>query len=225
MNSKSPGDSKEMVASRKDFLLKGYYSPLLDALVETAKKFSPENPIYFDAGCGTGYYTKGISLAVGGKTVAVDISKHAVDTASKYIKNGDFAVASVYSLPLADETVDLITNVFSPMADGEYLRILKKGGRLLYVVPAPEHLIGLKKFLYETVYLNAESDIIYSGFQEIEKIKVEFDLNLASSEDILSLFKMTPYSWRTPSGAEEKINSMPSLKDKASFYILVFEKC
>lgn len=225
MNSKAPGDSKEMVASRRNFLLKGYYEPLLNALTETAKKYSPKSPVYLDAGCGTGYYTNGVSLALGGKTLAVDISKSAVDTASKYTKDGDFAVASVYSLPIPDNSVDIITNVFSPMADAEYARVLKKGGLLLYVVPAPEHLLALKTMLYENAYLNSESNILYNGLKEIEKIKVEFDLYLSSSEDVLSLFKMTPYSWRTPAGAEEKINSTPSLRDKASFYLLVFEKC
>lgn len=226
MNSKAPGDSKEMVVSRRDFLLKGYYEPLKEELSKTAKAFTKtENPVYFDAGCGTGYYTKAVAESLSSALVSgVDISKNAVNVSAKYLKGAEFAVASVYDLPLKDESVDLITNVFSPMADREYFRVLKKGGHLLYVVPAPEHLFNLKTLLYEKPYLNAELSDSYEGLTQVKKISVEFDIDLEKSQDILSLFTMTPYFWRTPMGAEEKILATPSLKDKASFYILVFEK-
>ncbi len=226
MNSKTPGDSKEMVVSRRDFLLKGHYDPLKKELANVARSFvSGENPVYFDAGCGTAYYTKEVAESlISPKVSGVDISKNAVNISAKYLKSGKFAVASVYDLPLKDESVDLITNVFSPMADREYFRVLKKGGHLLYVVPAPKHLFNLKTLLYDTPYLNSEEETHYEGFREVKKIKVEFELNLEKSEDILSLFTMTPYFWRTPIGAQEKILSTPSLTDTASFYILVFEK-
>lgn len=226
MNSKVPGDSKEMVVSRRDFLLKGYYEPLKKELAKVARNFvSGESPVYFDAGCGTAYYTKEVAESFSSPEVSgVDISKSAVNISAKYLKGAEFAVASVYDLPLKDESVDLITNVFSPMADREYLRILKKGGHLLYVVPAPDHLFNLKTLLYDTPYLNTEEETSYEGLKEAKKIKVEFKLNIESSNDILSLFTMTPYFWRTPKGAQEKILSTPSLTDTASFYILVFEK-
>ena len=224
MNSSTPGDSKEMVLSRRDFLLGGHYAPLKKALCETAVKYSPPSPIYLDAGCGTGYYMKSVAEVIKADVaLGVDISKNAVNVTAKYFSS-ETAVASVYSLPLEDETVDVITNVFSPMADREYLRVLKKGGHLLYVVPAPEHLFSLKTLLYEKPYLNSEESVYYEGLKEVEKISVSFDLTLTSPEEILSLFRMTPYFWRTPEGAEDKIRRTPVLNDKASFYILVFEK-
>lgn len=224
MNSTTPGDSKEMVISRRDFLLGGHYAPLKEALCDVAKRYAPPSPVYLDAGCGTGYYMKSVAEEIKAKVkLGVDISKNAVNVTAKYFPC-EAAVASVYSLPLADESVDLITNVFSPMANKEYLRVLKKGGRLLYVVPAPEHLIALKTLLYEKPYLNSDESVLYEGMREVEKISVSFDLDLTSPEEILSLFRMTPYFWRTPEGAEDKIRRTPVLHDKASFYILVFEK-
>lgn len=225
MNSKEPGDGKEMVSSRKDFLLKGYYEPLSDKLAELAKKYvSSETPVYLDAGCGTGYYMRSVKNALEAKSFGIDISKYAVNASAKEDKTSDFGVASVYDLPLPDESVDLITNVFSPMAASEYQRVLKKGGHLLYVVPAPRHLLALKTLLYENQYLNKEEDVVYDGLTEKEKVHLDFELNLSSPEDILSLFKMTPYFWRTPFGAEEKIKSTKRLTDRASFYVLVLEK-
>ncbi len=224
MNSSTPGDSKDMVTSRRDFLLGGHYEPLKKALSETAKKYAPPSPVYLDAGCGTGYYMKSVAEEIKAESsLGVDISKNAVNVTAKYFPC-EAAAASVYSLPLKNESVDIITNVFSPMADKEYKRVLKKGGHLLYVVPAPEHLFSLKTLLYEKPYLNTEADISYEGFEEVEKIGVCFDLVLTSPEEILSLFRMTPYFWRTPEGAEDKIRSSKVLHDKASFYILVFKK-
>lgn len=225
MNSKNPGDGKEMVASRKAFLDKGYYAPLRDKLSEIAKSLAPASPIYLDAGCGTGYYTKAVSDALHTpETVGVDISKHAVNLSAKGIKEGEFAVASVYDLPLPDNSVDLVTNVFSPMADKEYFRVMKKGGHLIYVVPATSHLMGLKTLIYDNPYPNLEEDVTYDGFLQVDKVKLEFDMTLQGSDDILSLFTMTPYFWRSPKGAEEKIKNTSTLLDRAEFYVLIFKK-
>ena len=72
-----------------------------------------------DCACGEGYYTAGLyqTLTAAGKTPSVagiDISKFALRRAAKQVPQGEFAVASVYHLPLAEESVDVITNVFSP---------------------------------------------------------------------------------------------------------------
>ena len=39
--SKAPGDNKEMVIARRNFLEKGYYSPLADKLTSLVNQFSP----------------------------------------------------------------------------------------------------------------------------------------------------------------------------------------
>ncbi len=222
MNSKTPGDSKEMVASRRDFLDKGYYAPLREAIAGKARELGASR--YFDAGCGTGYYTAAVIDALGCKCLGADISKFAVDIAAKREKRGVFAVASVYDLPIESESIDLITNVFSPMADTEYRRILKKGGHLLYAVPGPMHLFALKELIYESPYENDVSYPSYDGFEETERIECSFDITLESSADIESLFTMTPYFWRTPLGAIEKIRATDSLKTPCRFYISVLRK-
>ena len=222
MNSKTPGDSKEMVGARRDFLDRGYYAPLRDALTKEACELGAD--VYFDAGCGTGYYTSAVANALGCQCLGVDISKFATDIAAKRQKDALFAVASVYDLPLENESVDLITNVFSPMADSEYKRILKSGGHLLYVVPGPKHLFSLKEILYDEPYENEISYPEYDGFEEIKRVECSFKMTLTSSPDIEHLFAMTPYFWRTPAGALEKIRSLDSLETDAEFYITVLRK-
>lgn len=62
MNSKVPGDSKEMAASRSAFLDKGYYEPLLSELEKAVLELSSSGePAVLDCGCGEGYYTADIA--------------------------------------------------------------------------------------------------------------------------------------------------------------------
>ena len=222
------GDSREMVLARRDFLDRGFYSPLREKLAETAVKYTVDNSVnYFDAGCGTGYYTEGVANALSERgtvnTVGVDISKDAVKISAKRVKSGEFATASLYDLPIADETFDIVTNVFSPMADGELLRIMKTGGVLLYVVPAARHLFSMKRVLYSDPYENDEVVTEYQGFTHIERIAVESRATLKQSE-LSSLFSMTPYFWRTPEEGVKRLQSLDSLEVEFSFYIHVYKK-
>lgn len=58
-------------------------------------------------------------------------------------------MASVYHLPVADRSADLLLNCFSPLALDEFRRVLRPGGGFLYVVPGAKHLWELKQVLYD----------------------------------------------------------------------------
>ena len=118
-HAKDPGDDKGMAAARNRFLSGGWYAPLRDRLAELALRYTPDRCVVLDAGCGEGYYTAGVYAALkkAGKQVklaGVDLSKHALKRAAKREKDGEFAVASVYGLPVADRCVHLLLNCFSP---------------------------------------------------------------------------------------------------------------
>ena len=55
-----PGDDREMVLARRDFLSKGYYHPLLNTFCSQISALSSDAPVLLDAGCGEGYYAAGI---------------------------------------------------------------------------------------------------------------------------------------------------------------------
>ena len=157
MNSKIPGDSKEMAASRSAFLDKGYYEPLLKELEQTILELSKgEEPAMLDCGCGEGYYTSNIAKELKNrfpkaKIAGFDISRPSVRRAAKRTKEVDFAVASVFDIPVFDESFDILLNVFSPLSIEEYKRVLKDGGYYVYVVPAARHLWQLKAAIYVPV--------------------------------------------------------------------------
>ncbi len=224
MNSKLPGDPKEMVYARKNFLNSGYYAPLREALAKTTEKYAPDAPAYLDVGCGTGYYTTGVIDALNNPDAyGIDISKFAADVSSKSEKRCSFAVASAYDLPFGDSAFDILTNVFSPMANEECVRVMKRGAKLIYVVPAERHLYSLKELIYAEPYENPVRDTVYENLREVERIPLSFDMHLNSAEDTEMLFSMTPYFWRSPEGALEKIRQREKFDTTAEFYILVYE--
>ena len=135
-NSKAPGDDKGMAAARQAFLSKEYYSPLKNELCKLSVNLTPVSPAVLDTGCGEGYYTAAIyrALCDAGKTprmAGTDISKFILRLAAKREKGVEFAVASSYHLPVADDSIDLLLNCFSPLALEEFSRVLHRGGHFL----------------------------------------------------------------------------------------------
>lgn len=225
-HSKNPGDDKQMVAARSTFLDKGYYAPLRDALCALAVREIGErdNPILLDSGCGEGYYTAGLiqALTAAGqppRAAGVDLSKFALRKAAKRAPTGEFAVASVYRLPLADSSVDLLTNVFSPLAAEEFARVLRPGGIYCYAVPAPRHLWEMKEVLYDRPYENPVKREEYSGFQWQGAEQVRGRIVLEDGADLMALFGMTPYAWKTPREGVERLKSLTQLETEIGFDI------
>ena len=230
-NSKAPGDDKEMVAARSAFLEKGYYLPLRQGLEQLCCTLTQgiSAPVLLDSGCGEGWYTAGLyqALVQQGKTpriAGVDISKFALKKAAKRLPQGEFAVASVYRLPLPDQSADLITNVFSPLAAEEFARILKPGGHYLYVVPSARHLWQMKQVLYAQPYENPVKQEDYSGFTHVETLPVRYTISMDDSADWMALFRMTPYAWKTPKEGIARLEGLDHLETEIGFDIHVYRK-
>lgn len=228
-HAKDPGDDKGMAAARTRFLSGDYYAPLRDALAELALTYAPDHPTILDAGCGEGYYSAALfqRLAQAGKAprmAGVDLSKHALRRAAKRSKEVEFAVASVYDLPVADAAADLLVNCFSPLALEEFLRVLKPGGYYFYVVPGAEHLWQLKQVLYDNPYPNQEKLTPYPGLTYREVRKIDQVIRLTDPQAIQDLFQMTPYFWKTPKEGAARLAALSELETTISFRIHVFTK-
>ena len=228
-HSKAPGDDKAMAAARSFFLGKGYYAPLREALCALAVSMTGEAPTVLDAGCGEGYYTGGIYRALldAGKAprmAGTDISKFILRRAAKREKDIEFAVASSYHLPVADGSVDLLLNCFSPLAIEEFRRVLRSGGHFLYVVPSALHLWEMKQVLYDRPYPNEVKETPYDGFRYVAIRHVEDVIHLDCPADIQALFGMTPYCWKTPRAGVERLCQLETLDCRIAFDIHVFQR-
>lgn len=232
MRTKAPGDSREMVTARRDFLNAGYYSLFGRALGELCLQYSaavPGRPLHLlDAGCGEGWYDRCIAAAFAqaGRPLALagfDIAKPAVRLAAKALPGAQYAVASSFHQPVRDGWADVVVDIFSPFAREEFLRVLRPGGRLIYAVPGPDHLYGMKAVLYDTPYQNPVQDVAYEGLRPLAQREETGRITVPRAQ-LGALFAMTPYYWRTPRGGAEKLAALDELTTDIAFRFLVFEK-
>ncbi len=223
------GDNKLMVRARRDFLDKGYYAPLCAAVAEETLKYGVSGGHFLDAGCGEGYYTSAVKAAFDRSEIAmdfvgIDISKVAAEFAAKRDKSISFAAASVFHLPIESGSCDVLLTMFAPYCGEEYLRVLKKGAAMVMAIPSENHLWELKQAIYATPYKNEVKPYELEGFDFIGSRRVTFDMELASSEDIQSLFSMTPYYYRTGKSEQERLAALTKLTTKADFEVLTYRK-
>lgn len=229
MHSKTPGDNVEMVNGRTRFLNSGSYQTLSDTLNRTICTLAGNFPRILDAGCGEGYYAARLydALCKEGKKpdfVGVDISKRAVRHAAGRLPGGSFAVASLFDLPLADQSVDLCYNVFSPICEKEFARVLVPGGHFVAVYPAACHLFGLKKILYENPYENEDKTFELEGFEIENRKRLSYYFTLNSNDLIQSLFIMTPYYYKTPIEGSQRLAACDRLTTEADFWVITYRR-
>ncbi len=227
MHAKVPGDTKLMVDSRRSFLSLGHYDVFRDKLTELASRYLPENGVLLDAGCGEGFYTSSLFSATQSMNAAVsgiDISKFAVKAAAGKYKGIDFAVASLFHIPAADSSVDVLTDVFAPIVPEEFLRVLKPGGVMILAVPGARHLYGMKEVLYREPYENEEHDTQYDGFEYIGRECVRDFIKVVGRESIEALFSMTPYYWKTDVEGGERLRALDELETEIKFDFLIYRK-
>jgi len=233
----APGDSDMMVKARTAFLEAGYYSGFSDAVNRVCLE-ELDGDVIADAGCGEGYYSSRLAASHEGLTVAgFDLSKPAVAHAASSAKAKGlgnpltggksgccFGVASLFEMPLADKSADGIINLFAPVAGAEFGRILSDNGFLLIAVPGEEHLLGLKRAIYDDPYLNRQRRESIEGFTLARTERVAYEISLASNEDVLSLFAMTPYYWKTSPSDMAKLRGLDKLDTPVCFDLLVYRK-
>lgn len=230
---KNPGDSKEMVLSRIDFLNRGFYKPICDKIneliLEYTKKTKKDSIEVLDLGCGEGYYLLDLKRYLDEKNIkgnyyGTDVSKDAVKYAAKSDKSVIWAVGNNYHIPSKDKSVDCMISVFSPIDIDECNRVLKDDGIFLRVLPRTNHLIQLRNIIYSKVNLNNK---VYEGDKEendyIREENITFDIEL-NNEELISLLKMTPHYWKSTPENKEKLKTIENLTVTVDMRIGVFRK-
>ena len=218
------GDLKEAIHARKLFLSAGYYAPLSNEINGVLQELDANTVL--DAGCGEGYYTN--RMAQNRTVLGVDLSRAGIDAAAKQARQSSthaaFAVGSIFSLPIADAACDVVTNLFAPCCESEFLRVLKKGGYLILVGAGERHLMGLKQTLYDNPYLNPGRADLPTEMQEIDRRRLAYTVTVEGREAIDALFSMTPYYWRTSEADRAKLNTVETLKTELDFDIFIYKK-
>lgn len=227
---KEPGDSKQMILARGNFLDTGKYDKLKNELNELVAKYSQKDDYFLDLCSGDSYYTSYIAIQNPElKVVNLDISREGILQGCKRsrmlkILNMEFAIGNIDYLPFLDNSFNLMLNCFGPIDVPEFIRVCKTGGIYIRVLPGENHLFELKKVLYgEKTYLNKEKDNSLEGFTLIEKTILDDEIHL-NNQELNNLFTMTPYYYKSPKETTETLLKMQALDTPIQFEILVYKK-
>lgn len=229
-----PGDDREMIRSRRDFLNKGFYENFSDRLNEIilsdASGVEKSGFNLLDAGCGEGYYIWRLNetvVASGGwagvNLYGIDVSKPAIHYASGRERSIYFAVASTYHPPILCGCMDYILCIFAPKDENQFKRILKPGGKLIIAAPGQRHLFSLKKELYGNPELIGTRGTAGAGFKLINKVNVVYQIHLKDSVDMVNLLTMTPYRRHVDSETVARIGKKDELTTEVDINIMVYQ--
>jgi len=224
---RQPGDSPEMLRHRRAFLEAGHYSPLAVAIEERL----PTGHL-LDAGCGEGWYSRRWPQSHPGSSVwAVDIAKDGVRLAARRAPIGGachYAVASVYDLPLLDNSMDAVVNIFSPVHSPEIGRVLQAGGLLITATPGPEHLLELKRHLFTEPERHDGAGPLDQlattdpAMRKVDSHRLHYGITLSRQEEVKSLLGMVPYAWYVDEATRNRVENLPCLETAVDFVLSIY---
>lgn len=222
-HSLNPGDTRDQVLSRRAFLEEGYYAPICQTLIDTAKGFNITGPI-LDVGCGEGYYSSRLADALGAELTGLDISKEAVRCAAAKYKGKLWMCATAAHIPVEDGAAQLVTSLFALTLPEEFARVLQPGGYYFQVLAAEDHLMGLKSVIYDSIH-HKEKDTLpeLPGFERVTSIPIRFDFSV-EGQQVQNLFSMTPHVFRIGKAGAERLKNTNTLTDTASCVLNVFRR-
>ncbi|MDN0197911.1 putative RNA methyltransferase [Streptomyces sp. S.PNR 29] len=218
---KLSADTREMVDARAEFLAEGHYEGLAEAVAELSRKtVDPSLPgCVVDVGGGTGYYlARVLDELPDSEGVLLDISKFAARRAARAHPRIGAVVADAWqSLPLHDDSVSLVLNVFAPRNAADVRRVLDPQGVLLVVTPRHDHLqelvgtVGLMRVDQRKEERLAER--LAPHFSPAESRPLTTTMTLGHRAMNL-LVGMGPNAWhQEPSGLLERIGRLPERCD------------
>ena len=214
-HSLNPGDTRQQVLCRREFLESGYYKPILDTLIQTATDLGVEGPL-LDVGCGEGYYASRLAAATGVELMGLDISKEAVRCAAAQYKGPLWVCATAAHLPIEDQSIGMLTSLFALTLPEEFRRVLRNDGLFFQILAAEDHLLGLKSIIYpELKHRPKDSVPELPGFERIRSIPIRFPIHV-EGQQIQNLLSMTPHVYRISREGAQQLEKTTVLDDVAS---------
>lgn len=206
---------KEMLLSRRQMIQNGLYTPLVEKIVDYIKEL-PTVDYVVDMGCGEGSFVDLIKKELENQSnvLGFDLSKDGVQLASDFSEEAFFFIGDVTQMPLKDNSVDVLLNIFSPSHYEEMLRVLKPEGIILKVIPESDYLKEMRQVFYkdqpekqeysnENVYEKFKNDVV---LLKEERLTYQLPILHKEYEDVL---KMSPIHWGATTEAKDYARENP----------------
>ena len=222
-HSRSPGDTREQVISRRRFLEGGFYEPIARAVAQAAMETGVRGEI-LDVGCGEGYYGAYLASSLNCPLTGVDISKEAVRWAAGRYKNAQWLCATAAHIPVETGSAGVLTSLFALTLPEEFHRVLREDGLFLQVVAAEDHLLGLKGIIYDQL-THKEKHVTQAlpGFRLLSSENIHFSFTV-EGEQVRQLLSMTPHVFRIGKAGAERLANTERLTDTASCVLNVYRR-
>ncbi|MBQ8369613.1 MAG: methyltransferase domain-containing protein [Clostridia bacterium] len=241
------GDEKDMVRARVDFLAKGYYAGISSAVAEIMAEYTSGDAVLCDMGCGEGYHTCRFAGELHDKTghsvlaLGFDASKYAAECASKLAKSKGwlsrdgigaelyspvscaFMPGNIFHLPVKDHAVTCAVSMFAPVAGDEARRILTDDGILVVVSSGRNHLIEMRRLIYDDVHLSDSLPDTPDGFELADRRNLTYTASIENKADIASLFVMTPFYYKTTEAGRARLAERETLDVTVDVNLSVFK--
>lgn len=195
----SPFYNKASFENRARILEAGYYDDIRDAVLDAVGRYLNPRAAILDVGCGEGFYARAVQRAnPAADVLAFDISKDSIQQAAR--EDATMAVrwfvGNLADLPVRDDAIDCILDVFSPVNAAEFHRVMKDDAIVIKVFPGVHHDEQLRELAREQLR-NAD----YSNEHVIEQFREHFnvlDMRTVSrtfamaADDVHTFAHMTP---------------------------------
>lgn len=231
--SAEPGDSADMLNSRRTFLGGGFYNLMSDAACDAVRAVvgTRVDAQVADLGCGEGFFTTRLDTALTRATGesprchGVDISRAGIKMAAGTSRHIEWVVASLHNSPFAPQSLDAVLSMFAPIDAADVHRVLKSDGALITVTPGPDHLDALRVILYTSVKPHPKTPTLMLGdtlFGPAETTRVRYPIVIDTPEQIMNLLAMTPFGWHASRDARAYLEALPKLEVTVDVYVSVF---
>ena len=176
-------------------------------------------------GCGEGYYSTRLAQALDLPLTGLDISKEAVRCAAGTYKNAQWLCATAAHIPVQSHQAGLILSLFALTEPTEFHRILRPDGYFFQVLAAQDHLLGLKRIIYDTLLLKEkDTQPELAGFVRVASIPIRFSFTVEGAQ-VQNLLAMTPHVFRISKAGAARLAETQTLTDTASCMLNVFRPC
>ncbi|NLB91344.1 MAG: methyltransferase domain-containing protein, partial [Clostridiales bacterium] len=195
--------------ARISLMEKGFFSPITTCIQQLLSVIQPNTLL--DAGCGDGSHLAALAMIFQDiHFFGVDLSKEAIQLATNhFLPNILWSIGDIANLPFLPSSMDIIINILSPANYTSFQHCLRKGGKVVKVIPGKEYLLELRQLLgknttgEEETYHYIEKHLTV---QEVFSLKDSFSL---SKESYMDLISMTPLTASLPKKETAYLLSTP----------------
>jgi 23S rRNA (guanine745-N1)-methyltransferase len=230
--SKEPGDSPDMMRSRRAFLHGGFYDRMAEAANAAVIELlaGRADSQVADLGCGEGFFTARLHRAmVAAQSMCtcygVDISRPGIKMAASLDGDITWVVASLHRSPFLPRSVDVALSMFAPIDASDVRRIVRDAGALVTVTPGPDHLDALRHIIYTSVKPHPQTPALMAGdelFEQTASTRVRYPIVVDTTAQIMNLLAMTPYYWNINRATKARIETLSRLELTVDAFVTVF---